>query len=137
MQTSQSFFRKVLRGDSTREEAKDTGLALVLVCLLFWVFRRADGYGIAAIVAHLFTMTAPQVFRPIAVIWFGVSKLIGAVASRVILTVIFFGVVTPIGLFRRLIGADTLKLRAFKAGRESVMKERNHRFIDTDLEHPY
>jgi hypothetical protein len=34
-------------------------------------------------------------------------------------------------------GADSLKLKVFKAGRESVMRERNHTYIGRDLEQPY
>jgi hypothetical protein len=37
--------------------------------------------------------------------------------------------VTPIGMPRRLAGKDSLKLRAFKASRDSAMLERNHTFV--------
>ena len=132
-----TFVAMVLRGDATREQAKDTGMAIVLVFLLVWVFRRQDAYIAVAISAHLMAMVAPQVFRPVAVIWFGLSHVIGTVVSRVLLAAIFFAVVTPIGLWRRMIGGDSLKLRAFKSGSGSVMKERNHTFVGKDLEQPY
>jgi hypothetical protein len=61
----------------------------------------------------------------------------GIFASKMILTIIFFGIVTPIGLCRRIAGSDALKLRAFKAGKQSVMRVRNHTFIGKDLEQPY
>jgi hypothetical protein len=131
------FLSRVWRGDATTEQAKDTGMAIVLVLLLLWMFRDADGYVSAAIGAHLVAMAAPQLYRPLAVIWFGLSHLLGTVASRVILTVAFFGVVTPIGVWRRLVGADSLKLRAFKSGTSSVMEERNHTYTGKDLEQPY
>ena len=112
-------------------------MAMVLVLLLLWVFRRGDGYVVAAMVVHVVNMVVPKVFTPVAVVWFWLSHLLGTIASRVILTVIFFAVVTPIGLWRRMIGADSLKLKAFKAGKGSVMKERNHTFIGQDLKQPY
>jgi hypothetical protein len=43
----------------------------------------------------------------------------------------------PIGLLQRLSGRDPLNLNAFKAGSNSVMKERNRRFVAADLEKPY
>jgi len=132
-----TLMSRIIRGDATSAQAKDTGMALVLVLLLFWAFRRTDGYVLAAIAVHLVNMVVPKVFSPVAVVWFGLSHLLGTIASRVILTVIFFTVVTPIGLFRRMIGADSLKLKAFKAGKGSVMKERNHTFIGQDLKQPY
>lgn len=132
-----AFFGRVFRGDATREQARDTGMAIALALLLFWMARRRDGYIAAVIIVHFVNMIAPQVFRPIAVVWFGLSQLTGTVASKVILTIVFFGVVTPIGLWRRTLGTDSLKLRAFKGGKGSVMKERNHTFVGKDLEQPY
>jgi hypothetical protein len=132
-----SFVTRVLRGDATSEQAKDTGMAAVLLLLLVWLARRNDRYIVSAVAVHLVNMIAPHVFRPIAVLWLGLSHVLGAVVSRVILTVVFFVVVTPIGLWRRIAGADSLKLKAFKAGTESVMKIRNHTFVGKDLEQPY
>jgi len=77
------------------------------------------------------------VYRPLAVLWLGLSDLLGAIVSKVLLSIVFFGIVTPIGIVRRLLGKDSLKLRAFKAGSDSVMLERNHTFVAADLERPY
>jgi hypothetical protein len=82
-------------------------------------------------------MAAPAIFRPAAVVWFGLSELIGSVVSRVILAVVFFVVVTPIGVVRKLLGADAMQLRTFKAGRGSVMRERNHTYVGKDIENVY
>jgi hypothetical protein len=122
----------------TGAQSKDTGMAFVLLLLIVWYFTRQDAYVVAAIVVHVISMTAPQVFRPLAVFWFALSHLLGTVMSRVILTTAFFGVVVPIGLFMRLvIRRDGLQLQAFKAGRGSVMRERNHTYISRDLQRPY
>jgi hypothetical protein len=128
---------RVLRGDATREQARDTGMAMVLVLLVLWLFNPRDGIVIAAVAVHLLTMVTPQAFRPLAVLWFGLSHVLGLVVSSAILSLIFFAVVTPIGVLRRIMGADSLKLRAFKRGRTSVMTVRNHTFIGNDLEKPY
>ena len=63
--------------------------------------------------------------------------VLGAIVSKIVLGVIFFLVVTPIGVIRRWIGADALQLRTFKSGRSSVMTVRNHTYTAADLEHPY
>jgi hypothetical protein len=131
------FLSRILRGDATRDQAKDTGMALVLVFFLVWLFRRRDGDIAAALVLHLVTMVAPQVFRPFAVVWFGLSHLLGTIASRIVLSVVFFVVVTPVAIWRRMIGADSLQLKSFGRGTESVMKVRNHTFVGKDLEQPY
>jgi hypothetical protein len=55
----------------------------------------------------------------------------------VLMFVVFALVVTPISLLRRALGKDSLRLRAFRSGAESVMVVRNHTFTAGDLEKPY
>jgi len=126
-----------LKTNITRDQAKDTGMAMTLILLLLNRSLRQDAWLIGAIVALVIDMTVPQVYRPLAVVWFALSHLIGRLTSRIILSAVFFGVVMPVGLVRRLSGKDPLNLKAFKAGSNSVMKERNHRFVAADLEKPY
>ena len=126
-----------LRRHITKEQAKDTGMAAVLILLLVAIRRHQNGYVIAAAVAQLINMTAPVIFRPAAVVWFGLSDVLGSVASRVILAAVFYIVVTPVGLLRRMLGADSLQLRTFGAGHGTVMRERNHTFVGKDIENVY
>jgi len=112
-------------------------MAVVLVCLLVALARRKYGWIDLAILVHLMNMIAPQAFRHLAVIWFGFSHVLGNIVSRVVVGIIFFVVVTPIGVWRRLSGADPLQLKPFKAGRGSVMEVRNHTYIGKDIEKPY
>ena len=65
------------------------------------------------------------------------TRLIGLVVSKILLSVIFFFVVTPMGLIRRMLGKDSLQLNEWKKGDGSVMKERNHTFQAQDLEKPF
>ena len=112
-------------------------MALVLVLLLAWTASRKDGLAIAAIGIQVVNMIVPQVFKPAAIVWFGASHVLGAVMTRVVLSIVYFGVVTPVGLWRRAIGKDALQLRSFRSGRGSVMAERNHTFTASDIEQPY
>jgi hypothetical protein len=122
---------------SPRDRSRDTGLALVLLFLIVHAATRRDGFATAAIVVLVAAMTAPLLFRPLSVVWFGLSHVIGTVMSKVLLAVVFYAVVTPIGLVRRLLGHDSLRLRAFKSGDASVMHPRAHVFEPGDLEKPY
>ncbi len=112
-------------------------MAMVLLLLILFVVRKREAFLIGAMVLHVLNMILPQIYRPIAVVWLGLSDLLGTVVSKIVLSIVFFGIVTPIATVRRLLGKDSLKLRAFKAGQDSVMVERNHRFIGADLERPY
>jgi hypothetical protein len=122
---------------STPEQAKDTGMAMVLICLLLGYWGKFPKFLPAAIVLLLITMTWPNAFRPLAVLWFGLSHLLSSVVSRVILSVIFFLVVTPIGVIRRWAGKDALQLKKWKQGRDSVFVVREGPVLGKDMTNPY
>ena len=122
---------------SPRDRSRDTGLALVLLLLLAHAATRRDGFATAAIVVLVVAMTAPLLFRPASVVWFGLSQILGTMMSKVLLAIVFYLVVTPIGVVRRLLGHDSLRLRAFKASDASVMHARAHVFVPDYLDKPY
>jgi hypothetical protein len=132
VQISKFINRKI-----TRDESRDTGMALVLLMLILFIALKQKAFLTGAIVLHVLNMTVPQLYRPAAVVWLGFSDLMGAVVSRVLMLVVFFVIVTPIGILRRLMGKDSLRLRAFKTGEDSVMLVRNYTFSARDLERPY
>lgn len=121
----------------TVEQCKDSGLALVLICLICHLVWGQPYLLYLAIAFLVITMTYPLMFQPFARIWFGLSTALGIVVSKVILTLTFYVVVLPVGLIRRILGKDSMRLRSWKKGRESVFRERQHRFEAKDLEHPY
>jgi hypothetical protein len=122
---------------STPEQAKDTGMAMILICLLLGYFGKFPKFLGVSIVLLLITMTVPKVFKPLAGLWFGLSHVMGQVVSKLVLTLIFFLVVTPVGLIRRLTGADSLQLKKWKQGSESVFVKRQGAIPDKDLMNPY
>jgi hypothetical protein len=127
------FFKKKI----TNDQSRDTGMAMVLLLLILAVSPKRHGYLIAAIVLHAVNMIMPQIFRPVAVVWLGLSNLLGEIVPKILLSIVFFLIVTPMGILRRLAGKDALKLRVFKGSQDSVMLERNHIFVGQDLERPY
>jgi len=121
----------------TKDQSRDTGMAMVLLALLIFLKTRRDGWLYMAMVLHVVNMTVPRLYAPVAVLWLGLSQIMGTVMSKILLSILFFGLVTPIGLLRRLFGKDSLKLREFKASQESAMLTRNHLFVAQDIEKPY
>jgi len=121
----------------TKDQSRDTGMAMVLLLLLIYLKTRRDGLVYAAMILHVVNMIVPRVYAPVAVLWLGLSHVLGTIMSKILLSILFFGLVTPIGVLRRLFGKDSLKLRAFKANEESAMSVRNHLFVGHDIERPY
>jgi hypothetical protein len=121
----------------TVEQCKDSGLALVLICLICYVVWKLATLLILAIVFLVAAMTWPVMFQPFARLWFGLSTALGTVMSKIILAVLFYGLVLPVGLLRRAMGKDAMRLKSWKKGSDSVFRVRGHRFEAKDLEHPY
>ena len=122
---------------SARQRAVDTGMALTLLCLIAALVTHKPGWVALATGVLVLNMTAPKVFGPASKLWFGLSAVLGAVMSRVILSLVFFLVLTPMGLIRRAMGKDTLKLAAFKKGTASVFVTRTGAFTPADLKTPF
>lgn len=123
--------------DVSIAQCRDSGLALVLISLILALTVSPHGFLVAGIVLLVVAMTAPVVFRPFAKIWFGFSHALGTVVSRILLTVLFYAMVTPVGLVRRVLGKDAMQLKLWKKDRSSVFSNRDHLFKRQDLNHPY
>lgn len=50
----------------------------------------------------------PVLLRPLYLLWMMIAVSLGFVMTRVILTIFYYLVLTPVGLFRRLLGHDSL-----------------------------
>ena len=121
----------------TKNQARDTGMALALLACILWLILGEKWLVIAAVIVLIIDMTVPAIFKPFAIVWFGLSVILGAVMSRVILSVVFFVVITPIGLVRRLFGFDSLMIRQWNKSYGSAFIDRNYTFTVADIKAPY
>ena len=55
-----------------------------------------------------------KLLTPLNKLWFKFGILLGSIVSPIIMGIVFFLVVTPIGVFMRLLGKDLLKMRKVK-----------------------
>lgn len=118
-------------------QAKDTGLAVVLILLIVEYIQHPNWVIMSAMAVLVLVMTWPSLFRPLARIWLGVSHILGTIVSKVLLTIVFFTVVTPIGLVRKMFGADPMRVSLWKKGADSVFVDKNHLYKKEDIEKPY
>jgi hypothetical protein len=78
---------------------------------------RAGGPYLAARAALFFLRSGlawPRALAPVERAWMALSRVLSMVMTYVILTIMFFLVITPIGLMLRLAGKDLLQVRADK-----------------------
>ena len=106
------------------------GVLLIIAAVVFWrndwTFTTAayvlGGIGGALVVLGL---TAPVILKPIYRVWMALAVVLGFVMTRVILTLVYYLVMTPIGLIMRLVGKDPMH-RRIDAGAASYWIEKSY-----------
>ena len=83
------------------------------------------------------TLIVPTIFYPFAIIWLSLSHFLGLFVPKILLSIIFYLIVTPVGVIRRIFGLDTLSLKKYKKDARSVMVERNYTYLRSDIEKPF
>jgi len=131
------FLKHCFPKQITKDQSRDTGMAMALLALLLGFLTDARWFFPLATVLLVVTMAVPSVYRPIAFVWLGLSHFLGTIVSRILLTAVFFVVVLPVGLLRRAMGMDSLQLKKFGRGKESVMRVRDHVYAPSDIDKPY
>jgi hypothetical protein len=121
---------------STQQQAKDTCLAFVLISMIIYFFTDQRAWVIAATLFLLLGMVWPAIYKPAARVWFCLSRFLGGIVSTIILTIVFYLVLTPIGLLRQQSGADAMNLKK-RGNKGSAFTKRNIAFSAKDLEKPY
>lgn len=103
---------------TTRELRVFAALWLVFFGLLGgWMYLGAisptwgGGLLIVAVVGGTLGLLWPESLRPVYLLWMGLAFPIGWLVSHLILGLLFFGLLTPIGLLMRLAGHDPLRLK--------------------------
>lgn len=80
---------------------------------------------VAGFTVGLCGLVYPRAVRPIFVTWLVLAFPIGWVVSKLLLVVLFFGLVTPVALLFRLQGRDALQLRREQKQSYWTAKERS------------
>jgi hypothetical protein len=101
---------------SSRKDLREFGLlvgGILLLLALYGFFRHRPWaphlLGIGAALVFLGAVL-PGFLLPLQKAWMVLALLLGAVMSRIILSVLFYLVLTPIAVFARLIGKNFLEL---------------------------
>ena len=121
----------------SNEKNMHAGLAFLLIILLAAAFYGESWLLPCGIALLLIMMTKPDLLTPLAKIWFSLSEKIGLVVSTLILTVIFYSIVCPVGFVRNLLGYDPMQIKRWKKDNGSVFKIRKGKVLAKDLEMPY
>ena len=101
---------------------------LVFLAVGAWMISvgLTEGWFFLAVSIFLFivTLACPYILGPLNWVWFKFGLLIGLVMNPLILGLVFFLVVTPTAVIRRLLGKDSLHLK-YKPDLESYWIDRS------------
>ena len=89
------------------------GIILFIISGLLMYYNK-EIYQVIGIIALTFIglgLIIPVVLKPFYFVWMTFAAILGWVMTRVILGLVFYLIITPIGLITRIIGEDFLALK--------------------------
>lgn len=106
---------------STRKDLRNFGLTVGIVLLFIGgllLYYRKDTYLYFLVLGALLIssgLIVSSLLKPIHKVWMTFATIMGWIMTRVILGIIFYAVVTPIGLIPRLFGKHFLDIEIDKS----------------------
>ena len=110
------------------------GIILFIISGLL-IYYGKESYQLIAIVASTFIVVGyvlPPLLKPMYLVWMTIAVILGWVMTRVILSIVFYFILTPISLITRLLSEDFLALKIIDS--DSYW---NHRDSDYEANQDY
>jgi len=136
----------VVTTDASKQELRKFGFIMgamfaLLFGLLFpWIFDKTmENWPIwPFIVLAVFwglALFVPQILKPVNEIWLKIGNVLGWINSRIILGIMFFALIFPIGLILKIFGKDSMN-RKFNESLKSYRRNTKPRKKE-NLERPF
>jgi len=116
---------------TTKKQNTEFGLVASLTILVVSVWYGLD-LQVIALITLLVSLLIPKLYAPIAWLWFVLAKALERLMTKVILLLVFFIVVTPVALLRRVLGKENL-LKERSKNKTSLFENHTHTFRPEDM----
>ena len=119
---------------ATKNKLREFGITLgvmfgLLGILLWWKGKNFYLYFLLVSFSSLtLGLVLPIVLKPVYRVWMTVALVIGFIMTRVILYIMFYLVLTPLGFLSRLISNDSMNLKIDKSCKSYWIKRTNKEF---------
>ena len=96
---------------------KSFGIVFFIIFLLIalWPLLNYENIRIWSLIVSIIFLALglinSKILTPLNKLWFKFGILLGSVVSPIVMGIIYFGIVTPIGILLRLTGKDVLNLK--------------------------
>ena len=126
-----------MKKKASREEALE---ALAVIALFLWILHfvfdiPSLNYVSPVILALALFLKRPAAF--FAGLWLRFAELLGSLNNLVLLSIIYYIVLTPVACLYRLFHRNPLGIKREETGSESFFYVRDHVYTQQDLERPF
>ena len=114
------MFEEIKNIKTAKKDIRSFGVTFGIIFLFitgFLYYQEKNSFQLFIYLAGSFSFLGiilPIVLKPIYMIWMIFAVILGWFMTRVILSLLFYLIITPIGLFLRILGKDLLGLKEEK-----------------------
>ena len=111
------MLEEISRISTTKKDIKSFGITIgIILCLIaFFLFYKEIEYYIIFIYVALVLIGSgliiPNVLKPIYYIWMVFANILGWIMTRLILSLLFYLIISPIGFFSKIFGKRFLRIK--------------------------
>ena len=91
---------------------------VIFIIIALWPLLKDENIRVWSIIVSITFLTLgllnSKILTPLNKLWMRLGILLGAIVSPIVMGVIYFGVITPIGLIMKVFGKDVLNLKLDK-----------------------
>ena len=108
---------------------KSFGIVFFVVFLIiaFWPFANLTSFKIwpliISIIFLILGLMSSKILSPLNKIWFKFGILLGSIVSPIVMSIIFFVIITPIGIIMKMLGKDLLNKKYNKQNSYWIIKD--------------
>ena len=88
---------------------------VIFIIVALWPLLKDENIRVWSLIVSIIFLTLgllnSKILTPLNKLWMRLGILLGAIVSPIVMGVVYFGVITPIGLIMKLFGKDVLNLK--------------------------
>ena len=114
------MFEEIKNIKTGKKDIRSFGITFGIIFLIiagFLYYQEKDSFQLFIYLAGSFSglgIILPIILKPFYMVWMIFAVILGWFMTKVILSLLFYLIITPIGLFLRIIGKDLLNLKEKK-----------------------
>ena len=124
------MFEEIKHIKAGKKDLRSFGVMIGIIFLLiagFLIYKDKESFQMLLYIAGSFIglgLLIPILLKPIYILWMAFAIILGWIMTRLILSLLFYVIITPIGVILKIIGKDSLELKK-QSVKESYWNQRD------------